>query len=48
MIGNCCRRYKNIDVENTGWISYEELAETLGKDRAQGPLLQSASFLIFG
>jgi len=23
------RRYKNIDVENTGWISYEELAEIL-------------------
>ena len=25
------RRYKNIDVENTGWISYEDLAERLGK-----------------
>lgn len=24
------RRYKNIDVENSGWISYEELAEWLG------------------
>lgn len=23
------RRYKNIDVENTGWISYEDLAEIL-------------------
>eukprot|EP00440_Ansanella_granifera_P009140 gb/GFBE01009900.1/.p1 GENE.gb/GFBE01009900.1/~~gb/GFBE01009900.1/.p1 ORF type:complete len:554 (+),score=151.90 gb/GFBE01009900.1/:1-1662(+) len=23
------RRYKNIDVENTGWISYEELQEIL-------------------
>lgn len=25
------RRYKNIDVENTGWISYEDLAERLCK-----------------
>lgn len=24
------RRYKNIDVENSGWISYEELSELLG------------------
>ena len=24
------RRYKNIDVENSGWISYEELSEPLG------------------
>lgn len=29
------RRYKNIDVENTGWISYEELAEILFFTRVQ-------------
>lgn len=29
------RRYKNIDVENTGWISYEDLAEILFFTRVQ-------------
>ena len=28
------RRYRNIDVENCGWISYEELQETLGRQFA--------------